>query len=341
MKIKVILFLCLFCGVTHNSVAMQNKFIFFYSDFISDFAAKENINGLADALKKYNLLDDIQYSNLNISQTSSSYFKVVKIDTKTQLSGILAAVESFKPNMIFTADKKSFDIVSAQNKNTQYPIVFLGLEYYQYKNSNIGLVVKNSNNISGVIKGDVVNKSLNLFNEFAPAAKNIVIIGDNSELSNMLANEFVIYAGVVNKQIITSVLHNDFATLKSQLLKIKASKQVDGVIVLSIRDLVENEHALSHFKFAQWYAELFKVPEISVDSILVSRGLLANVSFSNYTQGYYAGETASKKLLTNTREFFTKQDNCFREYINTKRLHALQIGIITTNITGARFYVDS
>jgi ABC-type uncharacterized transport system substrate-binding protein len=341
IKIRLIAILFLYVFVS-TGYANPIKILFFYNEKTKDFVLQENINGVLDAFKKYHIISEDEYSSLSINKMYKAEiveFAHVKLATNDNLK-IVTQVELMEPDIIVTADETSLQMVASKYANTKYPIVFLGIEYYRFKNNNLASVVKEANNISGVVKGDVIDKSLALIKKLAPNIRNIAIIGDHSELSNNLAQEFTNVLLENHDYVLQdTVLSNDFNTLCRNLDKLIATKKIDALIILSLKDLSDGSKIVPYYKFLEWYEQNITLPEIALENIYVNRGTLCNVYFCNYKQGYYAGEKIAKMIMNynfklNNSVYY---DENIKELVNVKRAKKLNI---TQIYTENRYYIE-
>jgi ABC-type uncharacterized transport system substrate-binding protein len=298
--------------------------------------------GIQDTLAK-ELKDRIQ---IRIHYMNTKTINSTPDKMKREALVVLAEVESFKPDLVFTVDDDAFREVGLKLAGRSYPVVFTGMngqpENYSRKTPFLDSQGRPNTNITGVYEMLHFQTALNVMKGVIPDLKKIVALLDMSPTGNairvQLEKELIGY----NEKV--EVVFKQVGTMKDyreEIGRINKDPSVQAVypVVLS---LANDEGVSVGFKTTlKAFVENCAKPGMALNFDFARLGLFGGASVDFGAMGRQAGGMGVKLLKgVDIRELPIESAQEYLITFNKKNADMLQIKI-PDELIGAAVIYDS
>lgn len=218
-------------------------------------------------------------------------------DWKRQIIGeARVAIETWRPDLVFTGDDDAQRYVSADYVNSDVPFVFCAVnadpETYGFAGST---------NVTGVLERMHYTATLRLLKQFCPTVQKAVILSDNGQMwPPMIERMKQETAGYPDIEIVGYDVIDTFEVFKQKVLEYQTRVDAIGFFgVFEFRDGEGNHVPMEDV--LRWLQANSRLPDFSFWKDRVNKGTLCGVAVSGYAQGYQAGLLARRILVDGQR----------------------------------------
>ena len=245
---------------------------------------------------------DVQLAGFQAAlETLNVEYKVIQMDTKRRsdeawkqqiTAEICGAIDSWKPDLVYTSDDNVQIYVTKRYLNSQIPFVFSAVNEEPQTYGFAG-----STNVTGVLERLHYAATMRLLKKLIPGAKKVAIITDPGVMWPPMVEEMKHqqdqFAGI---EVVSYDVIETFDQFKQKVLAYQDT--VDAIGLLGIFEFKDNDgkNVLQQDVF-RWMWDNSNIPDFSFYEDRVTKGALCAVTVSAYDQGYHAGLLAKQILV--------------------------------------------
>ncbi len=232
-------------------------------------------------------------------------YRVVQLDAKRHSSEqwkleagakAVEAIETWKPDLVFTGDDDAQKYVARHYVNSQTPIVFCAVNADPAVYGFTG-----SGNVSGVCEPTHFVQTVELLKLVTPGVQRIAMVTDTGgmwgpmiEMLKMNEDKLPSDVKVVGYHVLRT-----FEEYKAKMMEFQ--KTADAIGMLGIFEFKDANGANVPLETVQeWTIKNSRLPDFSFWKDRIDKGTLCAVTVSGYAQGYEAGRIA-RGILTEGR----------------------------------------
>ncbi len=342
-------------GQASSGAASSKKRLLVISSYHPQYQWSVDTNlGLCRALLQLGYLDDetqiYALTAHDYVESSSAIIKKVWMDTKRKsnkgeiLSSSLKAykiVKDFKPDLVFLGDDNATRYVGNHMLDTEFPVVFWGVNNTPLKYGLVDSLEKPGHNITGVYQSGYYVESLQLLKRIRPGLKTFAILSSDTPTGRMYhkAIEHLARKEKLPLELVETVATNDFETWKSKAIDLQ--EKVDAFFLPHYAGMTDrNGDYVPNDVVVNWYLQNIKIPEAVLQREHVNLGLLCGADDSGYNQGYTAAVMANEILLHQVSPAELAPRTTSRGPLTVNRTRAKSLGIVLDGTMGIDEYVD-
>ncbi len=293
----------------------------------------------------YAWVDDIDAGIAKAFEGTDYEVKTFYMDTKRKTSedwkvesGQLAIkeVESFKPDVVITADDNAqkYFAMHLANKPDAPQVIFCGV------NADPADYGFPADNVTGIIERPHFAQSIGLFQKIYPAAKNVIMICDDS-ITSVNTQKFC----KTIKTPLPVVDYQNPSTFDQWKAAItKAQDSADAIIMFNYHTVKQSADAAQSMppkEVMDWTITHSKIPVLSLLTFGVQDGALCGIAEDGREHGFLSAKLAGELITSNKKagEFPISRTNQGIVMINLKTAQNLKAKVPYSLIKTAKILV--
>ncbi len=317
----------MFPAVTGKAVTPKKKVFIVHSYDANHICGKPQHEGIVQEFKTRNVDVEYQFHYMDTRVTNTT----PEAKKKTADSA-LAAINTFKPDFVFTLDDDAFKYVGLSLADKPLKVIFSGLngQPSDYHKQTPFLDEKGipNKNITGVYEFLHAATSFRTMNSVLPSMKKIVAVIDRTitgdatlkQLEIELANEKLPF----KLEIIRVAT---MAEYRDAIKKINADKEVGAVYNCALSLLNDDGKNVTTAVTFKYYLENSKIPAIAVNYDFARIGLFGGAAVNFTTMGQQAarmalkiidGKSVSSLPIENDEKYMLVFNRATANHINVK-----------------------
>lgn len=288
IKNKVIVGLVLVCFLLMGNLSVQaaNDQVLVIHSYHQGYSWVDNINkGIKSSLSDVGV--ELEFFYMDTKRNTSQEWM------KKQGQEAVNKIKQLKPEVVILADDNAQKFVGKKLVNTQYNLVFCGVNGWAKDYNYPG------NNVTGILERPHIVQSLQLLNNNVSGIEQVALLTDDSPTATAAVNyakERLSEVDLEVKIIRESYIDEWKATVK------KLNQKFDAVMFYTYSTIKKEKRgeSLPNQKVGNWTMQQLQLPSVGLLDWNFTHGAMLGIVESGEEHGYEAGQRA-KKIIKGTK----------------------------------------